>query len=139
MLKNLKAVRPDILLIIALCVILAALITFAILKVLAPTKPIKKVEAPVATESSIAAKGDMEPIRQIASTASKAVESERIIPPVDAPARMPPMVIVQDEDKPAQRRGRLTVEREKKGREYCASHNMKMELTKNGTSWRCRK
>jgi len=63
------------------------------------------------------------------STEPIPVVVERIAP--DAPASAPPVLLVQDTDKPlAARHGRLRMD-------VCARHHMRKVITRGGKSWRC--
>ena len=56
---------------------------------------------------------------------------ERIAP--DAPASAPPVILVQDTDKPlAARHGRLRMD-------VCSRHHMRKVVTRGGKSWRCQR
>ena len=70
---------------------------------------------------------------ELASTESKPVVTERIVPPTDAPAVMPPVVMVQ-EDKPASHGRRHYAENESN---VCTRHHLRKIVTRSGKSWKC--
>jgi len=104
----------------------------------APAKPIKletKFEAAwVDTETVVAKKQDRVRLIEIVSAAPKPVVTERITPP-DAPV-VPPVLVVQDVDKPAPQHRRHHVEA--RSRDVCARHNMRKVMV-GKYRWRCRR
>jgi len=103
-------------------------------------EPIKVEKPLLAADATSVVVKQPDRIRQIelsapvvASTESKPVVTERIVP--DAPAATPPVIMVQDEDKPAPGYRRRHAER---GGDVCARHNMKKVMV-GKYRWRCRK
>ena len=81
---------------------------------------------------------DLERTAYTVSTESKpVVTEERIITPAPdaAPASMPPVVMVQDEEdeRPVSRHRRHHAQ------SICTRHNMRKVIVRGGKSWRCRK
>jgi hypothetical protein len=132
------ATKLDAVVILALCSIVATVVaaSYAIHRILTPAEMIQQVEAhdDEPQQSLTVTKTDLEkPIRNIELvTAPKPVASERVVPD-SAPAKMPPVIAVQDGDKPAPRHGRQTE------RDVCAKHGMRKQVTNGGKGWRCRK
>ena len=84
-------------------------------------------------QQAVAKKQDRVRVIELASTESKPVVTERIVPPTDAPAVMPPVVMVQ-EDKPASHGRRHYAENESN---VCTRHHLRKIVTRGGKSWRC--
>jgi hypothetical protein len=80
---------------------------------------------------------------QIVSAEPKsAVDAARIVPaPDNAPASMPPVVLVQSDDKPpvSQHRRHHKSEPGRVETNVCTRHKMKKVTIRGGKSWRCRK
>lgn len=71
-----------------------------------------------------------------ASTEPKSVAVERVVPPADAPASMPPVVMTQEDNE-------LTVARRRRRNaegddNVCTRHHLHKVYTHGGRSWRCR-
>jgi hypothetical protein len=90
-------------------------------------------------QTAVAKKQDRVRVIELASTDSKPVVTERIIPPTDASTVVPPVVMVQ-EDKPEPSRGRRRyAEGTRSGGDVCTRHHMHKVVTRGGKSWRCRR
>jgi hypothetical protein len=117
------------------------LMVFAIQRIPVPAEPI--VVAAVAAEQRFDAAWQdtvavIPPTKkadrlQIASTEPKV--TERVPPAPSAPVSMPPVILVQDEDKPPASRHR----RQRAESDVCAKHHLHKVATRGGRSWRCRK
>jgi len=89
-------------------------------------------------QQAVAKKQDRVRVIEMASTDSKPVVTERIVPPTDASTVVPPVVMVQ-EDKPASRGRRHYAERTRSGGDVCSRHGMHKQVTRGGKSWRCKR
>ena len=84
-------------------------------------------------QQAVAKNQDRVRVIELTSTESKPVVTERIVPPTDAPAVMPPVVMVQ-EDKPASHGRRHYAENESN---VCTRHHLRKIVTRSGKSWKC--
>ena len=93
-------------------------------------------------QTAVAKKQDK--VRQIemaVATDPKLIPTERIMP--DAPAKVPPVVLVkEEEERPAvrhRRHHRIRVASVDTESNVCVRHKMHKVYTRGGKSWRCRK
>ena len=119
----------------------ALLMTFATRRISEPSNPIALAAEPELVR--VLKKSDRELIRNVAlarltyaAESKPAVDAVRIAPaPDDAPVSMPPVLLVQDEDKPLASRHRR--QHAKPDSNVCTRHHLRKVTI--GRSWRCRR
>jgi hypothetical protein len=89
-------------------------------------------------QQAVAKKQDRVRVIELASTEPKPVATERVVPP-DVSAAMPPVVMVQEPDKPPPRGRRRYAEKVQARGDVCSRHGMHKQVTRGGKSWRCKR
>jgi len=96
-----------------------------------------------AFQTAVLRKTDPLQVRKIDMTAAtleqpKPVVTERIMP--DAPAKVPPVLVVQEADEqPAARRRHHRIRTASVESNVCTRHGMHKQVTRGGKSWRCKR